>query len=121
MDSYQAVYDAVRSRISNGNVGEAVERAARDMFDISHTVAILQSEIGAVAEYMIAPSVRYRPSLMADGTKWCALYGEDLATGVAGFGDTPDEAMRDFDRAWIKDRTPTACRMAKAAETSSSS
>lgn len=38
-DSYQAIYDAVRSRISGANVGDAVERAARDVFDMGMTMA----------------------------------------------------------------------------------
>lgn len=28
-----------------------------------------------------------------DGNKWCALLGTDLQEGVAGFGDTPKEAL----------------------------
>jgi hypothetical protein len=47
-----------------------------------------------------APSVLYRPALSKDGNQWCALYGENLQDGVAGFGDTPEQAMADFDRAW---------------------
>lgn len=54
------------------------------------------------------PSVLYRPALMADGDMWCALYGEDLASGVAGFGKTPAEAMYEFDQAWSTQRTPAA-------------
>ncbi len=54
------------------------------------------------------PSVLYRPALMVDGTKWCALYGENLAEGVAGFGDTPAEAMHEFDKAWVSEKTPAA-------------
>lgn len=54
------------------------------------------------------PSVLYRPRLMADGAKWCALYGDDLASGVVGFGDTPAEAMHAFDMAWGSERTPAA-------------
>ena len=46
------------------------------------------------------PSVMYRPSLSPDGDQWCALYGENLQEGVAGFGRTPAEAMADFDQAW---------------------
>ena len=53
----------------------------------------------AVARYE-APSAIYRPSLSIDGDKWCALYGENLQDGVAGFGDSPADAMWDFDRAW---------------------
>ncbi len=47
-----------------------------------------------------------RPSVMLglipalDGDQWCALYGPNLQEGVAGFGDSPDEAMAAFDKAW---------------------
>ncbi len=48
------------------------------------------------------PSTRYRPSLSIDGNQWCALYGENLQDGVAGFGDSPEEAYRSFDKAWVE-------------------
>ena len=49
------------------------------------------------------PSQRYRPSLSIDGDQWCALYGENLQDGVAGFGDSPGAAFWAFDRAsWTK-------------------
>ena len=51
-------------------------------------------------ERMNRPSYIYRPSLSPDGNKWCALLGDDLQCGVCGFGDSPEEAYRDFDRAW---------------------
>lgn len=41
-----------------------------------------------------------RPRIFVDGDQWCALYGENLQDGVAGFGDTPDKAMRNFDLNW---------------------
>lgn len=46
------------------------------------------------------PSYMYRPRLFLDGNQWCALYGENLQDGVAGFGDSPELAYMDFDRAW---------------------
>lgn len=55
---------------------------------------------------MTAPSVLYRPRLFPDGTMWCALFGENLHEGVAGFGATPHEAMHAFDAAWTSERTP---------------
>lgn len=107
MDTYQPIYDAVRSRISGGNISEAVSEAARQSFDISMTVAILSQEFSLAAEYQrkageegARPSVLFRPTLSLDGSKWCALYGENLQEGVAGFGDSPDEAMHAFDIAW---------------------
>jgi hypothetical protein len=47
-----------------------------------------------------APHAIMRPSISLDGNLWCALYGKNLQDGVAGFGETPELAMRDFDRNW---------------------
>ena len=46
------------------------------------------------------PSYRYKPRLFIDSGKWCALYGDNIQDGVAGFGDSPGAAYYDFDRAW---------------------
>jgi len=48
------------------------------------------------------PSVLWKPKLSIDGDKWCALYGEDLQNGVAGFGESPELAMYAFDVTWVK-------------------
>lgn len=108
MDSYQAVYDATRSKIGSVDSASILDRAAREAFDISHARALLQEQIYTVGNELVRPSVLYRPSIGMDGSKWCALYGEDLMNGVAGFGDTPAEAMADFDQNWLKQRTPSA-------------
>jgi hypothetical protein len=55
------------------------------------------------AEKMAQPSMMLRPRLSVDSNQWCALYGEDLQTGVAGFGASPEKAYADFDRAWRAD------------------
>jgi hypothetical protein len=107
-DSYQAIYDAVRSRIRGCDVSQVVENAARNAFDTGRLFPILQQEFCIAAGEIARPSAVYRPSLGPDGSKWCALYGEDLMNGVAGFGDTPEEAMRDFDHNWMKQKTPMA-------------
>jgi len=31
-----------------------------------------------------------------DGDHWCAVLGEDLQDGLAGFGNTPQEALREL-------------------------
>lgn len=49
-----------------------------------------------------SPHVRMRPAVYKDGDKWCALYGPDLQSGVAGFGDTPAQACSAFDAVWLK-------------------
>ena len=55
-----------------------------------------------VGEYTL-PCVVYRPKLFRDGNQWCALYGEDLQHGVAGFGKSPEKAMRNFCLEWNKE------------------
>jgi len=113
MDSYQPIYDAVRSRISGGNASEAVADACRQAFDISHTLAILQQEFCIAAGEMARPSVVYKPTLTPDGDMWCVVLGENLVEGIAGFGKTVAEAMTAFDRAFYKERTPDAIRQDK--------
>ena len=103
-DSYQAIYDAVRSRISGCDVSSVVENAAHDAFDFSHMKQIVQQEICIAAAEHARPSAVYRPSVYPDGNQWCALYGANLQEGVAGFGDTPADAMTAFDKAWATER-----------------
>lgn len=50
----------------------------------------------------VRPSVEFKPRLFIDGDKWCALYGDNLQDGIAGFGDSPDLAMRNFDENWCE-------------------
>ena len=59
--------------------------------------AVMEAEMLA-GKYSIA--VFLRPRLFIDGDKWCALYGENLQDGVAGFGDTPEQAFNDFNTAF---------------------
>lgn len=114
-DTHQAIYDAVRSKISNGDVGYAVSEAARQAFDMSFLISHAQQEIYAVSFAMQRPSAIFRPKLSADGTMWCALYGDNLQEGVAGFGETPEKAFAAFDLAWNTERTPAAIRRAMEA------
>lgn len=58
-----------------------------------------QSWQKAAWEYQ-RPSVVFKPALFKDGSAWCALFGDDLQVGIAGFGETPSKAMYAFDRAW---------------------
>ena len=99
MDSYQPIYDAVRSRIGSFD-GSRLINAIACKFDVSyHTEIIKQEALNTLYEWG-RPSMILKPKIYIDGTRWCALYGEDLMAGVAGFGESPDGAMRDFDRIW---------------------
>jgi hypothetical protein len=101
MDTYQPIYDAVRSRIAGFDGQELIDRIACN-FDISHHVEMLKNDFLNVFYEMQRPSILLKPKIQIDGNQWCVLYGDDLQDGVAGFGDSPDLAMRDFDKEWIK-------------------
>lgn len=64
----------------------------------------LQESIRYTEGQYTRPSVLFRPYVVRDGSKWSALYGENLMEGVCGFGDTPEEAMIDFDNNWRHER-----------------
>lgn len=98
-DSYQAIYDAVRSKMSGGNIGDVVREVAQNAFDTSWAQDAIKSEFLTVAYEMQRPCVLFKPVLSKEGDAWLAIYG-DLPTGVVGVGKTPAEAMADFDRAW---------------------
>lgn len=100
MDTYQPIYDAVRSRLANTDVGAAIESAFREANLSYHAAMAAESAREAIAE-QCRPSVLFRPTLSLDGGQWCALYGADLQSGVAGFGNSPEDAMQDFDRQWF--------------------
>ena len=66
--------------------------------DDSHNQRLMLQEFLITQYEQQRPSVLLRPKLHPDGNTWCALYGEDLQAGVAGFGETPKLAMIDFDK-----------------------
>ena len=74
------------------------------------------AELACQAEIArMRPSVLYRPRLVADGTMWIALLGDDLQVGISGCGETPAEAMADFDKSFETQRTPAAVFAARTA------
>lgn len=97
---YQAVFDATRSSLSNTDIGAAVNDAIRATCDGSYVVMLAQEAVSVVRSEMTRPSVLFRPKLSRDGNMWCALYGDNLHEGVAGFGSSPDAACCAFDNAW---------------------
>lgn len=99
MDSYQAVYDAVRSKISAFD-GNALGEDIVGQFDFSHHAENIKQEFMFTAAMMQRPCVLFRPKIFIDGSQWCALYGDNLQDGVAGFGDSVEKAMEDFDKNW---------------------
>jgi len=67
---------------------------------ICHAAAMSQEAFRQATEGYGTPSAIYKPKLFVDGNQWCALLGDNLQSGVCGFGSTPYHAMAAFDRAW---------------------
>lgn len=68
---------------------------------ICHAADMVKASWQEAAWEQQRPSVVFKPTLTRDGNMWCALFGDNLQEGVAGFGDTPARAMWAFDTAWI--------------------
>lgn len=70
-------------------------------FDYAYHAALINQEISdflrPYLDEICAPSVIYKPKIFQDGEQWCALLGDNIQSGVAGFGKTPREAMANFD------------------------
>jgi len=97
------------------NAESVIRQVANEKLDISYALAAATEAIRDVQHNMTRPSVLYRPRICIDGNQWCALYGDNLQDGVAGFGDSVQAAMSDFDVQWS--RTIEQCR--RFAESSS--
>ena len=51
------------------------------------------------------PFAIYKPKMFIDGDQWCALYGDNLQDGIAGFGDSPNDAKNNFNINWFRNLT----------------
>lgn len=60
----------------------------------------IDEKLTHITNELTRPSVMFKPTITQDGNAWIALLGDDLAVGVVGSGDSPEAAMRDFDRSW---------------------
>ena len=67
----------------------------------------IQNELFGWIDDLRRPSVLFRPKLSLDGDMWCALLGDNLQEGCAGFGKSPELAFLDFDREFYKIKAPT--------------
>lgn len=103
-ETYDAVYHVVSRAFSGFCPSSILENATRNM-DISHYANMASHAVQEAAMEYTRPSVTMRPKVFMDGDKWCALYGDNLQDGVAGFGVSPSKAMYDFDTNWSKSPT----------------
>lgn len=53
---------------------------------------------------VLLPAAILGAKLSKDGNQWCVLLGDDLQSGVAGFGDTPYHAYSEFYRSFTEEK-----------------
>jgi len=49
-----------------------------------------------------SPAARLRPKMGIEGDVWLAFIGPKLREGAAGLGDTPRDALEDFNRTFLE-------------------
>lgn len=65
-------------------------------WQVGQSAMVLCQEIASYHATWVAV---LKPTLSKDGNMWCALYGDNLQVGVAGFGETPAKAFIAFETA----------------------
>lgn len=99
MDTYQAVYDAVRSKMGYIDP-ERIVHAVADKFDFSYArQQMVQSFEIALSEWT-RPCVLFKPQLrvkIKDSMNVWSVYYNNVLMGV---GDTAEKAMESFDVNW---------------------
>ena len=75
-------------------------QSEQTQLNIAHEYTMMRQAAQETEYARQAAHVMMRPRVYPDGDKWCALYGDNLQEGVAGFGKTPEGAALDFDRNW---------------------
>jgi len=84
--------EAIQVESSQRQHHEILEHQSRLSFSVE------QEELGRFA--------LLKPKLFKDGNQWCVLYGENLQEGVAGFGDTANQAIFAWNAEWNKSAQP---------------
>ena len=72
---------------------EAVESSQRQHDQVMYQNERMCNEAERHA-ISIVKSLEIRPYL--DGNKWCVLWGKNIQEGIAGFSDTPMQAVMNF-------------------------
>jgi hypothetical protein len=70
--------------------------------DSSNAAYAIQHAVANIQQEWTRPSVLFKPRLYQDGDAFIVQLGDDFMTGVTGSGNTPYEAMADFDAQFYK-------------------
>ena len=60
----------------------------------------IRTNLYEATRQLSSPARNFGARIFLDGSKWCCLLGDDIMSGVVGFGDTPEKAVLEFNRVW---------------------
>lgn len=73
------------------------ERRANEMYESrDRSIAEECNRLAAEERQRMTLFAMLKPKVLQDGDKFCILYGDDIASGIVGFGKTIHEAVDDF-------------------------
>ena len=82
---------------------EVLNRAA----DEKLSAAVCETEAAFIGQAAATVKLeRAGVKIYADGDRWCVLLGDDLQSGVAGFGKTRQSAVMDFWQNYLNAEPP---------------
>jgi hypothetical protein len=88
-----ATYRDIEERLRAVNYGHCIDGGVIDM----HGIAL---QVDPAGEPEPRPFLRTGAKVYRDGDAWCVTVGPDIQAGVAGFGNTVQEAQDAFDEQW---------------------
>ena len=74
-----------------------LESSQRQHFD---TIIFNEQRDRVTEESILCRFALLKPKIFRDGDQWCVLYGDDLHSGIAGFGKSPRAAIMEWNAAW---------------------
>lgn len=80
MDAQHTLIETLFSRL----IADGVDEGTTGLYEFFH----------ALEMWLCIIALDIKP--YRDGNQWCFLYGEDIQSGICGFGDTIEEAAQGF-------------------------
>lgn len=70
---------------------QIIVEATGAIYELKSTVLACLQDMAIVTMIKILGLIPYK-----DGNQWCVRWGENIQEGICGFGNTPMEAIADF-------------------------
>lgn len=68
---------------------------------ITMAISDISENLRRMQDVSTSPCAIFKPKFGVDGNQFYFLLGDDLQSGIAGFGETPQLASDDFDKNFL--------------------